>query len=74
MVMFAQRGCWLTGGRECAMIETWSLLYQLPVRRKHVVSLELATLKVRFGFERCDLSSSKARPLFDRAGTLGQRA
>jgi len=30
MVMFAQRRRWLTRGRGRAMIETWSLLYQLP--------------------------------------------
>lgn len=29
MVMFTQRRRWLTGGRSCAMIETWSLLWQL---------------------------------------------
>lgn len=44
------------------------------VRRKQFVSLALATLEVKFEFERCDLPSFGERPSLDYAETLHQRA
>jgi len=46
----------------------------VAVRRENLVSLGLATLELKFGFERCDLSSSEERPLLDLAEPLCQRA
>ena len=40
------------------------------VRRKRYVSLPLATLEVKFEFERCDLPSFGERPFLGYAETL----
>lgn len=42
------------------------------VRCKQVVSLGLATLEVRFEFERCDLSGLGERPQLDICGDVAQ--
>jgi hypothetical protein len=74
MVMFC--AAWTLVDRRTTARYDRNMEFVVPVavRCKRVVSLGLATLGLKFGFERCDLSSSGGRPVLDVAEPFCQRA
>jgi hypothetical protein len=74
MVMF--RAAWTLVDRrtEVRYDRNMEFVVAVVVRRQPNVSLALATLEVKFEFERCDLLSFGERPSLDYAETLDQRA
>jgi len=74
MVMFCAAKTLVDRRTEVRYDRNMEFVVAVDVRRERFVSLELATLEVKFEFERCDLLSFGERPSWDHAETLGQRA